>query len=304
MIGMSSMATPTTATPDVPEVPVEGDAVPPPRVGPPPRSGTGRGFRPWRIPLVWQLLIVVVGLAIWQWVPDIPGIRNVISWADPFFISSPSRCALQMWKEMTGADDTPLIWAPLGRTILTALIGTAAAFVVGSILGLLFSNWEMLNKIGRPFLVVANSLPKVTLIPVIVLIAKSSVTADAVTAFTVVVFLIFFNAYEGGLTVPDEMLQSAQLMGAGSFDRMLKIRWPFVMTWSLAQIPNAVSFGIVATVTTELFTGSNGIGGILITSIDTANANLTFAVVILLGVVSVVLIFAADRVRRVLLRWQ
>ena len=83
-----------------------------------------------------------------------------------------------------------------------------------------------------------------------------------------------------------------------------RFRWPFVLTWSLAQIPNAVSFGIVATVTTELFTGSNGIGGILITAIDTANADLTFAVVILLGVVSVVLIFAAERVKRFLLRWQ
>jgi NitT/TauT family transport system permease protein len=118
------------------------------------------------------------------------------------------------------------------------------------------------------------------------------------------VFLIFFNAYEGGLTVPEEMLQGAKLMGANPFERMVKIRWPFVLTWSLAQIPNAVSFGIVATVTTELFTGSNGIGGILITAIDTANADLTFAVVILLGVVSVVLIFAAERVKRFLLRWQ
>jgi NitT/TauT family transport system permease protein len=260
--------------------------------------------RPWQFAWPWQLVILIVFLLAWQFVPSIPHIRHVIVWADPFFISSPRRCGQEIWRQFTGGDNTPLIWGPLVRTFVTALIGVGVALVVGSGLGLICSHWEMLNRIARPYLVVLNALPKIALIPVIVLIAGSSSTSDAVVAFISVVFLIFFNAFQGGLSVPDEMMQNAQLLGAGSFEQMRRIRWPYVMEWTFAQIPSAVAFGLVGTVTAELFTGSSGIGQVLITAISTSNADLTFSVVIILGGLAVILVLLADRVRRVVLRWQ
>jgi ABC-type nitrate/sulfonate/bicarbonate transport system permease component len=84
---------------------------------------------------------------------------------------------------------------------------------------------------------------------------------------------------------------------------MLKIRGPFVLVWTLSQIPNAIAFGLTGTVTAELFTGSNGIGGILIAAINTQDADLTFAVVFILAAVGVVLVLGLDMVRRRVLHW-
>jgi NitT/TauT family transport system permease protein len=248
-----------------------------------------------RIPLFWQIVLCGAVLAIWQWGPSIPNIKQVIVWADPFFISSPSRCAVEIGRLFVGNPDTPTIWAPLARTVFAALGGTAAAVFC--------SHWELLNRISRPILTLLNAIPKITIIPIIVLIASSSAASDSVVAFIIVFFVIFYNAAEGGAAVPKEMLQLASLLGAPPVDLMLKIRGPFVLVWTLSQIPNAIAFGLTGTVTAELFTGSNGIGGILIAAINTQDADLTFAVVFILAAVGVVLVLGLDMLRRRILHW-
>lgn len=253
--------------------------------------------------LAWQILVCVVVLAAWQWVPYIPGIRDAIVWADPFFISSPSRCADEIYKLFTGADQTDTVWAPLGRTVITAVIGTAAGAVAGGLLGLVFSHWEMLNRVGRPFITLVNAVPKITIIPIVVLIVGSSGGSDGTVAFIIVFFLIFFNAYEGGRSVPTEMIQLSSLLGASSLSIMVKTRGPFAFAWSFGQIPNAIAHGLTGTVTTELLTGASGLGATLITSTNTQNADLTFAVVFILAAVGVLLVVLLDRTRRRLLHW-
>lgn len=255
-------------------------------------------------PYLWWVLIVVVVLAGWQWVPQMAGASSRYPFLDPFFVSSPSRVATELKSMLgSGAPGAPSIWAPLERTLVTALVGTLAAIVVGAIGGLLCSNWLLLNRVARPFLVFLNALPKVALIPIIVLIAGSSASSDAATAFLVVLFLVFFNAYEGGCSVPEAILQNAEVLGAPSIDKMVRVRFPFVLAWTFAVLPNAISFGLVGTVTAELFTGSSGIGNVLIVALSTSNADLTFAVVVLLSVVGVLLVLLTDLLRRRVLHW-
>lgn len=255
-------------------------------------------------PYFWWVAIVVVFLAGWEFIPKISGASARYAFLDPFFVSSPTRVIKELKPMLGGGDQgAPSIWGPLGRTVITALIGTAAAIVVGAVGGLICSNWSLLNRIARPFLVFLNALPKVALIPIIVLIVGSSATSDAATAFLVVLFIVFFNAYEGGCSVPEAILQNASILGAPALDKMIRIRFPFVLAWTFAVLPNAISFGLVGTVTAELFTGSSGIGSVLIVALSTSNADLTFAVVVVLSVIGVLLVLLTDMIRGRVLHW-
>ena len=257
----------------------------------------------FRRPLLWQLLPAAVVLAAWQWVPSIPGISHTFAFADPFFISSPLRIAKELYNLFTGAHSTPPVWGPLYRTVSTAVVGSALALVVGAGFGLVCSNWNQVNIVVRPYLSLFNAFPKVAMIPIIILVVGSSFLADTVTAFIIVFFLVFFNAYEGGSSVVPEVLDNARILGAGWRDQMLLVRWPFVTAWTFAALPNAIAFGLVGTVTAELFTGGAGIGQILIVAMNTSNADLTFAVAAVLGTVGVIATLTADALRRRLLHW-
>jgi NitT/TauT family transport system permease protein len=254
---------------------------------------------------VWALRIAVVGgfLAAWQYVPQIPHIASHVTWLDTFFISSPSRVAHRVWQVCTGSNHTTTIWNPLWFTVWTALAGTLIALIVGATSGLILSNSDYLERVFRPLVAALNAIPRIAIVPIVVIIARSASAADIITSVFVVVGLVFYSALEGGRTVPTEMVESARLMGAARRSVIFRIRLPYVLAWVFAAMPNAFAFGLVGAVTTELFTGAPGIGHLLQVSVDTADATLTFTVVFMLTLVGVTLVQGTEAIRRKVLPW-
>jgi NitT/TauT family transport system permease protein len=253
--------------------------------------------------LFWQVLIVGVFLGAWQGVPEIPGITKVSRFLDPFFISSPASVAAKVWDLLTGSGNTSLIWPQLATTVGAALVGSAAGIVVGGVGGLLCGGNEQLYKVVRPLVMALNAVPRITLVPVIVVVFGASPSADAISAAMLVVFIVFYNAVEGARSVSPETIEFARLLGATKKERLVKVRGPYALAWVFASLPNAISFGLVGAVTTELFTGSKGLGELMITAVDTADAALTFAVVVILAIVGIILFQGVDYSRRKAVSW-
>jgi NitT/TauT family transport system permease protein len=84
---------------------------------------------------------------------------------------------------------------------------------------------------------------------------------------------------------------------------MLRVRSPYAVAWTLAALPNAIAFGLTATVTVEIISGGSGLGYQLLLGIDNSNATLLFAIVIVVSVVGVALVLGAAVLRKVLLPW-
>lgn len=255
--------------------------------------------------MVWLLrtVVLVIVIAGWQEVPNVPHITSVFQFEDPFFISSPSRIANELWILATGSNGTAPIWGALARTVLTALVGTVASCVLGAVAGLAVSNWGLLEAVARPFIVLLNAVPRIAMIPIIVLLVGGSIEADALTALTVVFFLVFYNALEGASSVPREVIQNAELLGASKLRVMWKVRWPYALGWTLVSLPNAIAFGLVGSVTAEIFTGAEGLGYQLTLAIDNSNATLLCSIVTILAVIGVILVLGSAQLRKLLLPW-
>lgn len=251
----------------------------------------------------WQLVVIVVFLAAWQWLPLIPGISSVAPFFDRFFVSSPTMIGREIWSLAMGANQVPSIWEPLGSTLLTALIGAVASIVVGGFCGLMLGNYRALAEIFSPFVAALNAVPRIALIPVIVLVARTASTANAVTAFMVCFFLVFYSAFEGSRGVSYETTEMMRIFGASRSGIMFRVRLPYAGAWVFVNLPNIISHALVGVVTAELFTGGSGIGNLLVTAVDTADAAFTFGLVAYLAISGVVLIFIADIIRDRLLSW-
>jgi NitT/TauT family transport system permease protein len=84
---------------------------------------------------------------------------------------------------------------------------------------------------------------------------------------------------------------------------MWRVRWPHVLAWTVTALPNAVSFGLVSVVTAEILTGTVGMGRLLLDSVTTVQASLTFAVVVVLSILGIVLVAIAEVIQRRWLHW-
>ena len=90
---------------------------------------------------------------------------------------------------------------------------------------------------------------------------------------------------------------------ANSRQIMFGVRFPYVLMWTFAVVPNAISFGLITVVTTELLTGSKGMGGLILNATTNVDASLSLAVAFILAVVGTVLVLLADRLKRRILHW-
>lgn len=249
-----------------------------------------------------QLLFAATVLLLWQYLPQV---GNLSQWKmlDPYFISSPTLVGESLVNLLLGRDGVPSVWEYLWPTFLASVIGLTIAMVVGGLIGLLLGSFEFAGAVFRPFVVALNAVPRIALIPIVVVLFGSGMQSSVVVALMVVVFVALFNAYEGARTVEAHVRQNVRLLGASGWDVMWRVRFPYALAWTLSSLPVAVSFAIVSVVTGEILTGVEGMGLLITGATNAADTSLTFAVIIVLSVCAMLMLWASDVFKRRMLHW-
>lgn len=250
----------------------------------------------------WRAVIAIGFLLVWEYAPHWQGLKDRVHWVDPFFISSPSRVYHELDYLFTGTRG-PSVWPYLENTLKGTFLGTAIGLAIGLAAGAILSDNPRLAQIVAPFITMLNSIPRIALIPIVVLIVGPTLQASIISAVLVVTFIAFFNALQGGRSVPVNVLQNARLLGANRRQVMLRVRFPYVLMWTFAALPNAIAFGLLTVVTAELLTGSQGMGNLVFSATTNVDATLSFAVVVILSFVGVVIVSVMERLKRRLLHW-
>jgi NitT/TauT family transport system permease protein len=169
--------------------------------------------------------------------------------------------------------------------------------------GLIFSNSKLVSAVFSPFIVALNAVPRIALIPIIILITGPTFNSTVISAAMIVFFLVFYNAFAGGRSVPTQVLQHSQLLGANPLEVVWQLRLPYVAVWTVASLPSALALGLIGVVTTEILTGRSGIGQILVTSIAYSDSTTTFCVVVLLAILGVLQTALSEIVTKRILHW-
>jgi NitT/TauT family transport system permease protein len=252
---------------------------------------------------VYRVLVLAGVLLLWQYLPSIKSVRHISQFLDPYFISSPTMVATELKEMMTGANGTVVIWSYIWPTVEASIFGTAIGMACGAACGLVLSNFPTLGQVFRPFLVALNAIPRVALIPIVVLLFGSTLKSNIVVASLVVFFIAFFNAFEGGRGVERVIIDNAALLGARSWATLRHIRLPYVLACTMSSLPLGLTFAIMTVVTTEILTGYPGLGRLISIAGQTGDSTLTFAVVIVLAIVGWLVVSIADLLTRRVLHW-
>jgi NitT/TauT family transport system permease protein len=249
-----------------------------------------------------QLLILGAFLAGWQWIPKVEWFQRRSKLFDPYFISSPGRVGERTWDLAVGNGDVT-IWPYAIKTLQATLIGTAIGMVLGGLVGLVLSHSDLLSRVFSPFITAINAIPRIALIPIVVVVFGPSFKSSVVISVLIVFFVAFFSAWEGGRSVPSVMVQNAGLLGASTRDVLRRVRLPYVVAFTMMALPLAVTFSLLTVVTGEVLTGYAGFGRLISLSNLTSDATTTFAVALYLGVIGVLAVAIAQLVRNRVLHW-
>jgi len=275
--------------------------------------------------LLWQIGIGLAALATWQWAWDL---HERVSWLvpelfDPYFVSKPSEIFRQFlgmsclvssngawtldvpgaFAKCIGRSDNNL-WIATYFTLKNTLWGFAAGVSSGFALGLLLGRSDRLSEIFYPYVTAFNSIPRIALAPIIILAFGIGDASKVVTAWLVVVFLVFFNTFEGARSVDRDHINAARLLGASEWQVTRTVIVPSTMAWLFASLSPAISFSLIGVIVGEFIGAEHGIGRMIIEAEARGEAAGMMVAVFVLMIVGVILSSLVRRLQTYLLRWR
>jgi NitT/TauT family transport system permease protein len=273
----------------------------------------------------WQVLICIAVLSIWQWGYDL---HASLPWLvpdllDPYFVSKPTEIfehflILSCLKSKLGvfngwfngdfskcmARTENNLWVATGITLKNTFFGFVTGVLSGFAAGLILGRSDRLSAIFQPFITAVNSIPRIALAPIIVLAFGIGDTSKIVTSWIVVVFLVFFNTFEGARSIDEGFVNVARLLGASEWQITRTVVIPSTMAWVFASLSPAISFALIGVIVGEFIGAERGIGRLIIESEARAEASGMMVAVIVLMLVGVALSAVIRRLQTYLLRWQ
>ncbi|MEZ5667537.1 MAG: ABC transporter permease [Alphaproteobacteria bacterium] len=198
-----------------------------------------------------------------------------------FVLPTPSASLAELWNSR--AVIVHFAWP----TLWVTLAGFAVAVVFGIFLGVVTGASALTYAALYPMLIGFNSIPKVAIVPVLVVWFGFGIVPGVLTAFLISFFPIVVNVATGLATLEPELRDVLRSLGARPIDILLKVGLPRAMPYFFASLKVAVTLAFVGTIIAETMAGNQGIGNMMQTASSNFNVPLVFAGLIVVAVMGV-----------------
>lgn len=239
-----------------------------------------------------RLSLLVIILLIWELVSG--------ALVDKFWVSEPSDIFQSLYTWMLSGE----LFFHIGITAQEMIIGFFIGAAGGALLGFILGRSEFLAKLLDPFIMALYSLPKVALAPLFILWFGIGIEMKIVFAAVIVFYLVFFNTYAGVKNVDSDLLDNIRLMGATERQILLKVTIPSALNWVFVGFKMSVPYALIGAVVGEITASNRGVGFLISYSAGQFDTAGTFAAVIILMIMAVLLNFGLGVLEKHFLRWK
>lgn len=198
-------------------------------------------------------------------------------------------------------------WDPIvdnsAQTLMTTVIGFAIAVVFGLFLGVVLGSSAVIYNGVYPVLIGFNSIPKVAIVPILVIWFGIGTAPAIITAFLISFFPIVVNVSTGIATVEPELSDVLRALGASRRDIILKVGLPRAMPYFFASLKIAITVAFVGSILSETVASNAGIGHLMITASSRFDVPLVFAGVLVTAFMGVTMYAIANLVERRMTGW-
>lgn len=222
-----------------------------------------------------QLGILVAFLVLWQLAAN-HGLIN------SFLTSKPSK----VWSTILRLNSTGQLFYHIRITVMETGVSFILGTIIGTIIAIILWWWKFLSRVLDPYLIVLNSLPKVALGPLFIIIFGLGFKSIIAMALAITVITTTIVVYSGFCNVDNNYLKLVKTFGASKPTSFRKV----VLPASIPTIASAlrVNLGLswVGVIVGEFLTGRAGLGYLAIYGGQTYQMDLVITSVVLLAISS------------------
>jgi NitT/TauT family transport system permease protein len=188
-------------------------------------------------------------------------------------------------------------------TLYETLGGFALSVAVGVPLAVMIVYSPALKRALYPLIVLTQSVPKIAIAPVLLLVTGHGELPKVIVAFLVAFFPIVIDTATGLAATPPELLDLSRSYRASAFKTFLKVRLPMAMPFFFAGAKVAITLSVIGAVVGEFVGSDRGLGYVILSATSYWKTELAFSSMILLSLMAIVLFGAVSLVERLVCPW-
>jgi len=182
--------------------------------------------------------------------------------------------------------------------LMTTAVGFAIAVAFGLVAGIAIGSSRLVYDGFYPALVGFNSIPKVAVIPILVIWFGIGTVPAIITAFLISFFPILVNVAAGIATVEPELKDVLRALGASRLQMIRKVGLPRAMPYFFASVKVAITFAFVGSIVAETVAANKGIGNLMLVASSRFEVPLAFAGLIVTSLMGIGMYLLAEFVER------
>ena len=246
------------------------------------RLPTSRIWPQWAI-IGTQIGICIAFIALWELAARL-GLIN------PFFWSQPSQIARTAVIFFT----TGTAFVDIGHTLRSTLLGFVFGTTIGAMLGLSF--WWSRNYalIVQPYIICLESLPKLALAPLVILVFGMGLASKVAIATALTVVVSTLTAYAGVQAVDKDQERLFYALGASRWQVFTKLVTPSCVPWLISILRLNIGLALTGAIVGEFIASQHGLGKTILYAGDTYDISLVWVAVSVLSALAMVMYVAVS----------
>jgi NitT/TauT family transport system permease protein len=200
---------------------------------------------------------------------------------EPFVLPAPSAVFASGWEWRWPILDNA--W----QTFMTTVVGFGFAVAFGLFAGVVIGSSTLIYDGFYPALVGFNSIPKVAVIPILVIWFGIGTVPAIITAFLISFFPILVNVAAGIATVEPELKDVLRALGAKRWQVIQKVGLPRSMPYFFASLKVAITFAFVGSIVAETVAANKGIGNLMLVASSRFEVPLAFAGLLMTSIMGI-----------------
>ena len=232
---------------------------------------------PFKARLVAVALLIVL-LGAWELFARQSGVSALV-------LPAPSAVAAALWTGLASG----YFWPHIVSTLQALVLGLAAGAAIGLLAGMALAEFEFLDRVLTPYVVVSQVVPKLALAPLFVLWFGFGMLPTVLITALICFFPLMENTLTGLRQVDAQRLQLFQMLGATRMQTLLRLKLPTGLPAILAGLRVAVVLALVGVVVAEFMGASKGLGAVIIAAQGMMDTTLMFAALVLVAVIGLLL---------------
>ena len=241
------------------------------------RAWLARRRRSRYLILALRVSLLLAFLLLWEAAPR-------LQWVNPMLTSYPTA----VWRGFAQL----IAEGHLGMHISVTLIEVAISFFIamagGTAVAVGLWAWPVAQRVLDPFLVVANALPKIALVPIFYIWLGPEGSIYAV-AISVAIFITILMLYTGFQQTDPNKLKLARTFGATRIQLLQKVVLPGNVNSFVAALKANAGLALVGVIVGEFQASKAGLGYLIIYDSQIFRMDMVMAAIVILGLISLVI---------------